>query len=90
MSMVWSSTTSGGRALRCIRGVPASAEPGRAAVLRRYPFTMILKAGEPAEEADAAAAQDRPRQQDHGARRGQRRDWAGGLGRGTRPIGASR
>ena len=60
---------------------------GRAAVYRRYPFTIILTAGERAEDGRPTAAQDRPGQQDHGARRGQRCDRPGGVGRRARASG---
>ena len=39
---------------------------GRAAVYRRFPFTIILREGEQTRGAGPIAAQDRPGQQDHG------------------------
>ena len=60
-----------------------AAHAGKAAVLRRYPFTLILQRRADAQPAPAAEA--RSGQQDHGARGGQRHDGPGGVGSGTDP-----
>ena len=63
---------------------------GRAAVYRRFPFTLILREGEPTEEPEPLRLKIDPGSKTTGPRRGQRCDRAGGVGRRVSRIAASK